>query len=101
VQTDVAGNRSAPTMMQVELAGPTLTLHVLGPVVYYAEVRGVPNAVVEVRVNDRPVGTFALDAGGFTDSNRIRWLSGQQEVTARYVLDGRAGPLVPAIRVEG
>ena len=87
--------------MQVQLAGPVFTLHVLGPVVYYAEVRGVPNAIVEVRVNDRPVGTFTLDASGYADSNRIRWLSGQQEVTARYVIDGRAGPLVPAVRVEG
>ena len=101
VQTDVAGNRSLPTLVQVELAGPVFTLHARGPVVYYAEVRGVPNAVVEVRVNDRSVGTFALDPSGYADSNRIRWLSGQQEVTARYVTDGRTGPLVPAVRVEG
>jgi hypothetical protein len=85
----------------VELTAPTFTLHVRGPVVTSVEVRGVPNSVIEVRVNDKPVGIIRLDATGYAAGDRERWLSGQQEITVRYVVDGRAGPLVPAIRVEG
>ncbi|MDQ0893130.1 sigma-70 family RNA polymerase sigma factor [Agromyces ramosus] len=99
VQTDAAGNRSASAAVTVELAAAALTLHAIGPVVYYAEISGVPGALVEVHLNGHAFGSFTLDANGFADSERIRWLSGQNEVTVRYVVGSRVGPLVSATRV--
>lgn len=100
VQTDVAGNVSAPAVVAVELSGAALTLFVQGSSVRSVELRGVPNADVAVYVDDRFLGTVTLDGDGFAGSDRMQWLSGNHEVTVRYVVGERVGPLMPATRIE-
>ncbi len=97
VQTDAAGNTSAPSAPRtVVLTPPSLVVSTYDGSIGWGWFDGEPEAIVQVLVEGVPLGTVQLDDAGRYD----RWLgpfAPVSQVGVRYLADdGRTGPTAAA-----
>ena len=92
VQTDAAGNTSAPASVHVELATPSISVLRLTGIVLGSSVQGVPGSTVHVLVDGVHVATSVIPASGTESALTLSWIDPWSEVAVRYAVGDRVGP---------
>lgn len=97
-QTDVAGNRSAPSApVAVTLAAPSLAFTAQGAWLD-TTFTGVPGATVQVLADGVPIDEVVLDAAGRSAFDVLAPANHTWTPSVRYVVEDRTGPVVTAVR---
>lgn len=97
-QTDVAGNRSAPSSpVEVTLSAPLLSFTAQGAWLD-TTFTGVPGTTVQVLADGVPIDEVVLDAAGVAVFDVLAPANHTWTASVRYVVDERTGPAATAVR---
>ncbi|MBM7505582.1 sigma-70 family RNA polymerase sigma factor [Agromyces aurantiacus] len=98
VQTDVAGNRSAPSApVAIALSAPSLAFTALGAWLDTV-FTGVPGATVQILADGVPIDEVVLDDRGTAVFEVLAPANHTWSASVRYVVDDRTGPAATAVR---
>jgi len=102
MQTDLAGNVSAPAVVGVDLVAPTLVIDSSDTRRPIITLSGVSGTTVEIAFDGAVTEIVTLDAGSVELRGRVLAhiiTMADPEISMRYLVEGRAGAWAPATYV--